>query len=58
LDLFFVDENDRHVTVNGNRYRVMLEDYFWSELDGLDISDMWLQQDGARATQLVKQLIY
>ena len=23
---FFVDENDRHVTVNGNRYRAMLED--------------------------------
>ena len=24
---FFVDENDRHVTVNGERYRTMLEDY-------------------------------
>lgn len=38
---FFVDKNDRHVTVNGVRYRAMLEDYFWPELDGLDISDMW-----------------
>jgi len=33
---FFVDENDRHVTVNGERYRVMLEDYLWPELDELD----------------------
>ena len=24
---FFVDENDRHVTVNGERRRAMLEDY-------------------------------
>ena len=24
---FFMDENDRHVTVNGERYRAMLEDY-------------------------------
>lgn len=44
---FFVDENDRHVTVNGERYRVMLEDYLWPELDELDINDMWFQQDGA-----------
>ena len=37
---FFVDENDRHVTVNGERYRAMLEDYLWPELDELDINDM------------------
>ena len=37
---FFVDENDRHVTVNGERYRAMLEDYLWPELDELDIDDM------------------
>ena len=24
---FFVDENDRHVTVNGEHYSAMLEDY-------------------------------
>ena len=40
---FFVDENDRHVTVNGERYRAMLEDYLWSELNELDINDMWFQ---------------
>ncbi|KZC08620.1 hypothetical protein WN55_11275 [Dufourea novaeangliae] len=44
---FFVDENNRHVTVNGVRYRAMLEEYFWPELDGFDISDMWFQQNGA-----------
>ena len=44
---FFVGENDRHVTVNGERYRAKLEDYLWPELDELDINDMWFQQDGA-----------
>ena len=44
---FFVDENDRHVTVNGERYRAMLEDYLWPKLDELDINDIWFQQDGA-----------
>ena len=43
----FVDENDCHVIVNRERYRTMLEDYLWSELDELDINDMWFQQDGA-----------
>ena len=44
---FFVDENDRHITVNGERYHAMLEDYLWPELDELDIIDIWFQQDGA-----------
>ena len=56
LEYFFVDENDRHVTVNGERYRAMLEDYLWPELDELDIDDMWFQQDGA--TQHASQSIY
>ena len=44
---FFVDGNDRHVTVNGERYRAVLEDYLWPELDELNINDMWFQEDGA-----------
>ena len=44
---FFVDKNDRHVTVNEERYRAMLEDYLWPELHELDINDMWFQQNGA-----------
>ena len=56
---FFVDENDRHVTVNGERYRAMLEDYLWPELDELDINDMWFQQDGVPlAPQHASQSIY
>ena len=35
------------LNVNGERYRAILEDYLWPELDELDINDMWFQQDGA-----------
>ena len=44
---FFVVENDRHVTVNEERYCAMLKDYLWPELDELDINDIWFQQDGS-----------
>ena len=44
---FFENENGNAVTVNGERYRSMITDYFWDELDGFDLSDMWFQQDGA-----------
>ena len=30
-----------------NRDITMLGDYLWTELDELDISDMWFQKDGA-----------
>ena len=38
---------DRHVTVNGNRYRSMITEYFWSQLDDMDFEDMWFQQNVA-----------
>ena len=36
---FFRDDQDRHVTANGNRYN-------WPQLDDMDLTDMWLQQSG------------
>ncbi|GFY71727.1 putative DD41D transposase [Trichonephila inaurata madagascariensis] len=44
---FFVDDSGRHATVNGDRYRVMIIDYFWPELEYMDLDSMWFQQDGA-----------
>ena len=55
---FFVDENDRHVTVNRNRYRAMLKDYFRSELMDLTSVICGSNKMVQHATQLVKQLIY
>ena len=36
---FFRNDQDRHVTVNGNRYRSMITEYFWSQLDDMDMED-------------------
>ena len=44
---FFRDGQDRHVTVNGNRYRSMITEYFWPQLHDMDLKDMWFQQDVA-----------
>ena len=33
---FFRDEQDRHVTVNRNRYRSMITEYFWPQLDDMN----------------------
>ena len=49
---FFFEEDDTTVTVNGKRYRSMLETFFVPELKrlaGNELSRQWFQQDGATA---------
>ena len=43
---FCRDDQDRQVTVNGNRYRSMITGYFWPQSDDMDLEHMWFQQDG------------
>ncbi|GFW49720.1 putative LOC100569746 [Trichonephila clavipes] len=39
---------DRHnVTVNGDRYRAMITNFFIPELNNHDVQELWFQQDGA-----------
>lgn len=35
------------VTVNGDRYRAMITEFFVHQLDNHDVQELWLQQDGA-----------
>ncbi|CAK1590754.1 unnamed protein product [Parnassius mnemosyne] len=44
---FFENEAEIAVTVNGIRYRNMITDFLWPQLDGMDLDNMWFQQDGA-----------
>lgn len=44
---FFRNEEGRAVTVNGDRYRAMLRDFLYPELEDIDIEHMWFQQYGA-----------
>ncbi|XP_060528432.1 uncharacterized protein LOC132703290 [Cylas formicarius] len=41
------DNAENAVTVNGVRYRNMTSDFFWEQFEGIDIEDLWFQQDGA-----------
>lgn len=44
---FFRNNAGESVTVNGDRYRAMITDYFVPELDGMNVDELWFQQDGA-----------
>ena len=44
---FFENEAGNAVTVNGVQYRNMLTEFLWPQLGGMDMEDMWFQQDGA-----------
>ncbi|QQP51386.1 Transposable element Tc3 transposase, partial [Caligus rogercresseyi] len=44
---FFKDGRGRNVTVNGERYRAMIHDFFLPQLAELNLVNMWFQQDGA-----------
>ena len=47
MPYFYRDDQYRHVSVNGKRYFSRIAEYFWPQLDDMDLKDMWFQQDGA-----------
>lgn len=44
---FFENDNGVAVTVNGERYRSMITNFFWPEIENMDLDNMWFQQDDA-----------
>lgn len=44
---FFQNDGGEAITVNGDRYRTMITDFFWPRLNNMNMNDMWFQQDGA-----------
>ncbi|GFV98639.1 transposable element Tcb2 transposase [Trichonephila clavipes] len=44
---FFKNDEDHNVTVNGDRYRAMITNFFIPELNNHDVQELWFQQDGA-----------
>ncbi|GFU14487.1 uncharacterized protein TNCV_3251221 [Trichonephila clavipes] len=43
---FFKNDESHNVTVNGDRYRAMITNFFIPELNNHDIQELWFQQDG------------
>ncbi|GFW40847.1 transposable element Tcb2 transposase [Trichonephila clavipes] len=44
---FFKNNEGHNVTVNGDRYRAMITNFFIPELNNHDVQELWFQQDGA-----------
>ncbi|GFV94074.1 putative DD41D transposase [Trichonephila clavipes] len=44
---FFKNDEGHNVTVNGDRYRAMITNFFISELNNHEVQELWFQQDGA-----------
>ncbi|GFV44017.1 uncharacterized protein TNCV_3571381 [Trichonephila clavipes] len=47
VESFFKNDEGHNVTVNGDRYRVMITNFFIPELNNQDVQELWFQQDGA-----------
>ncbi|GFU34269.1 uncharacterized protein TNCV_4976261 [Trichonephila clavipes] len=44
---FFKNDEGHNVTVNGDRYRAMITNFFIPELNNHDVQELWFQQDAA-----------
>ncbi|GFW34328.1 DUF4817 domain-containing protein [Trichonephila clavipes] len=44
---YFKNDKGHNVTVNGDRYRAMITNFFIPELNNNDVQELWFQQDGA-----------
>ncbi|GFW56520.1 transposable element Tc3 transposase [Trichonephila clavipes] len=44
---FFKNDEGHNVTVNGDRYRAMITNFFIPKLNNHDVLELWFQQDGA-----------
>ncbi|GFV10020.1 DUF4817 domain-containing protein [Trichonephila clavipes] len=44
---FFKNDEGHSVTVNGDRYRAMITNFFIPEWNNHDVQELWFQQDGA-----------
>ncbi|GFX53071.1 uncharacterized protein TNCV_1655301 [Trichonephila clavipes] len=44
---FYKNDEGHNVTVNGDRYRAMITNFFIPELNNHDVQELWFQRDGA-----------
>ena len=47
VPFFFENEQGEAVTVNGDRYQAMLNEFVFTKIEEEDIGNIWFQQDGA-----------
>ncbi|GFU68761.1 transposable element Tcb2 transposase [Trichonephila clavipes] len=47
VESFFKTDEGHNITVNGDRYRAMITNFFIPALNNYDVQELWFQQDGA-----------
>ncbi|GFT04223.1 uncharacterized protein TNCV_1928221 [Trichonephila clavipes] len=47
VESFFKNDEGHNVTVNGDRYKAGITNFFIPELNNHDVQELWFQQDGA-----------
>ena len=52
----FRDDEGHNVTVIGDRYRAMINDFLVPQLQGVEVADMWFRKDGATCHTAGKQI--
>ncbi|GFW61010.1 uncharacterized protein TNCV_4872201 [Trichonephila clavipes] len=55
---YFKNDEGHNVTVNGDRYRAMITNFFIPELNNHDVQELWSTKTAQHVTQLVPQSIY
>ncbi|GFV68342.1 hypothetical protein TNCV_575941 [Trichonephila clavipes] len=55
---FFKNDEDHNVTVNGDRYRAVITNFFIPELNNHDVQGCGSNKTAQHVTQLVPQSIY
>lgn len=53
---FFENEEEVALTVNGERYRAMIKNFFWTAVNGIDLTNVWFQQDDHKSRDTVTLL--
>ena len=48
---FFFENEREAITVNGDRFRIMLNEFLFTKIEEEDIGNIWFQQDGATCKQ-------
>ena len=55
---FFENENGIAITVNGIRYREMITNFLWHEIDDMDVEDIWFNKMEQHDTLPMKPCSY
>ncbi|GFU83521.1 hypothetical protein TNCV_4374701 [Trichonephila clavipes] len=47
MESFFKNDEGHNLTVNGDRYRAMINNFFIPELNNHDVQELWFQQEAS-----------